>query len=54
MLRWSVLFLVLAVVAALFGFGDLESHAAVVAQNIFFFFCALFFISLFAIETRKR
>ncbi len=54
MLRWSVIFLVIAVVAALFGFGDIKNNAAMIAQYVFFFFAALFFVSLFAVEVRKR
>ena len=54
MLKWSVVFLVLAVVAAIFGFGDIENTAAMIAQYIFFFFAALFFISLFAVEVKKH
>jgi uncharacterized membrane protein YtjA (UPF0391 family) len=46
MLSWAITFLVLAVVAALFGFGIIASAFAGIAQIIFFVFIALFVLSL--------
>ena len=46
MLGWSILFLVLAIVASLFGFGFIASSAAGIAQILFFAFLVLFVVSL--------
>jgi uncharacterized membrane protein YtjA (UPF0391 family) len=46
MLRWSVIFLIIALVAALFGFGVIASGAASVAKILFFIFIVLFIITL--------
>lgn len=47
MLRWAVIFLVVALVAALFGFTGIASAAAGIAKFLFFLFlvmCLIFFI----------
>ena len=47
MLRWAVIFLVIALVAAVFGFGCIAVAAAGVAKFLFFLFlvmCLIFFI----------
>jgi uncharacterized membrane protein YtjA (UPF0391 family) len=46
MLRWSLIFLVIALVAAVFGFGDIEANAIGIARILFFIFLVLFVISL--------
>ena len=46
MLRWVVTFLVIALVAALFGFGGLAAGAAEIAKIIFYIFLVLLVISL--------
>ncbi len=48
MLRWTVIFLVIAIVAAIFGFGGIASGAASIAKILFFIFLVLFVISLIA------
>ncbi len=48
MLYWTVVFLVLALVAALLGFGGVASAAAGIAQILFFVFIVLFLASLVA------
>jgi uncharacterized membrane protein YtjA (UPF0391 family) len=48
MLRWSFLFLVLAIVAAVLGFGKLAESAAGIAQFLFFLFIAVWLIMLIA------
>lgn len=48
MLRWSVIFLIIAIVAALFGFGAVASTAAGIAKILFFVFLVLFVVSLLA------
>lgn len=48
MLRWSLAFLVLALIAALFGFGVIASAAIGVAKILFFIFVVLLLVSLIA------
>jgi uncharacterized membrane protein YtjA (UPF0391 family) len=48
MLRWAVIFLVIALVAALFGFTGIASAAAGIAKFLFFLFlviCLVLFIA---------
>ncbi len=46
MLRWTVTFLIVAIVAAIFGFGGIAAGAATIAKTLFFIFIALFLVSL--------
>lgn len=46
MLGWAITFLVIAVVAGLFGFGVIASAFASIAQLVFFAFVVLFVLSL--------
>jgi uncharacterized membrane protein YtjA (UPF0391 family) len=46
MLRWALIFLVVAIVAAIFGFTGIASAAAGIAKFIFFLFVALFVLAL--------
>ncbi len=46
MLRWSFIFLVVALVAALFGFTNIAAGAAGIAKVLFFIFLILFTIAL--------
>ena len=46
MLYWAVVFLVIALVAALFGFGGIASAAAGIAKFLFFLFVFVFVILL--------
>jgi len=46
MLRWALLFLVIAIVAALFGFGGVAGTSMVAAKILFFVFLVLFIVSL--------
>ncbi|MCB9871791.1 MAG: DUF1328 domain-containing protein [Planctomycetes bacterium] len=46
MLSWAFLFLVLALVAALFGFGVIASGAASIAKILFFVFLVLLLVSI--------
>lgn len=45
MLKWTLVFVVLALVAAVLGFGGIASSFASVAQVLFFVFLALIVIS---------
>ena len=47
MLRWSLLFLVVALLAALFGFTTVAGTAYLAAQMLFFVFLVLFIVTLF-------
>jgi uncharacterized membrane protein YtjA (UPF0391 family) len=47
MLTWVVIFLLIAAVAAIFGFGGIVDAAVEIAKIIFFIFIVLFIIGLF-------
>ena len=55
MLSWAILFLVVALVAAVLGFGGIAGTAVSIAKLIFFVAIALFLISavMHAIRSRK-
>jgi uncharacterized membrane protein YtjA (UPF0391 family) len=40
MLRWAVIFLVIAIIAGIFGFGGISEASAGIAKVIFFIFLA--------------
>lgn len=46
MLRWALTFLIVAIVAALFGFGGIASSAVGIARILFFLFLIGFVITL--------
>lgn len=46
MLRWALLFLVVALVSALFGFTDVAGTSMVAAKILFFVFLVMFVVSL--------
>lgn len=46
MLRWSVTFLIIAIIAAVFGFGGIAAGAAGFAKILFFIAIAVFLITL--------
>jgi uncharacterized membrane protein YtjA (UPF0391 family) len=46
MLRWSVIFLAVALIAALFGFTGIAASAAGIAKILFFIFLLLFALAL--------
>lgn len=48
MLRWAMIFLVIAIVAGILGLGGVAGAAADIAKTLFFVFLALFGISLVA------
>ncbi len=54
MLGWAIAFLVVALIAALFGFGGIASASAGIAQILFFIFIALFVIALIVRMTKGR
>jgi uncharacterized membrane protein YtjA (UPF0391 family) len=46
MLYWAAVFLVIALVAALFGFGGIAAGAVEIAKILFFVFLAVFLVTL--------
>ena len=47
MLKWAFIFLLIAIVAGLFGFSDVEAASATIAQWLFGIFLVLFLGALF-------
>jgi uncharacterized membrane protein YtjA (UPF0391 family) len=54
MLFWALMFLVIALVAAVFGFGGIASAATGMAQILFVIALVLFIVSLFAGFLRRN
>ena len=46
MLRWAVTFLIIAIIAALLGFGGIAGTAIGIAQILFYIFLVLFLVAL--------
>jgi uncharacterized membrane protein YtjA (UPF0391 family) len=46
MLSWALIFFVVAIIAAIFGFGGIATASAGIAQVLFFLFLVLFVVSL--------
>ena len=46
MLQWALTFLVLALIAAVFGFGGIAANLAWIGQVLFVLFLILFVVSL--------
>jgi uncharacterized membrane protein YtjA (UPF0391 family) len=54
MLRWAVLFLVIALIAALFGFTNVAGTSLVAAKILFFVFLVMFVVALIMGERAPR
>lgn len=54
MLYWALVFLVVALIAAAFGFGGIAATATSIAQVLFYIFLILFLISLITGLVRRR
>jgi len=54
MLYWTLVFLIVAMVAAVFGFTGIYVAAASIAKVLFFIFLVLFVISLVAGGLNRR
>jgi len=54
MLYWALVFLVIALVAALFGFGGIAVAAAGIAKLLFFLFVIIFVVTLMMGLMRRR
>lgn len=46
MLRWALIFLVVAIIAAVFGFGGIAGTAVGIAKILFWVFLILFLVSI--------
>ena len=46
MLYWAAVFFVIALIAAIFGFGGIAAGAVEIAKVLFFIFLVIFIISL--------
>jgi len=53
MLYWALMFLVIALVAALFGFGGIAVEAAAIGKILFVVFLILFLVSLLTGAIRR-
>jgi uncharacterized membrane protein YtjA (UPF0391 family) len=53
MLYYSLVFLLIAIVAAIFGFGGIAVVSAGVAKILFFVFVVLFLVSLITHMSRR-
>lgn len=54
MLHYAIVFFVIALIAALFGFGGIAAGASEIAKILFFIFVVLFVISLVMGLVRRR
>lgn len=55
MLRWAMTFLIIALIAALLGFGNIAGTASSIAVTLFWVFVVLFLVSLVvSLITGKR
>jgi uncharacterized membrane protein YtjA (UPF0391 family) len=54
MLGWAFTFLVIALIAAVFGFGGIAATASGIAQILFVVFLALFLVSVIVAMARGR
>jgi uncharacterized membrane protein YtjA (UPF0391 family) len=53
MLRYALIFFIVAIIAALFGFGGIAAGATEIAKILFFVFLVLFVVSLVAGLVRR-
>ena len=54
MLYYAAVFFIIAIVAALFGFGGIAAGASSIAQVLFFIFVVLFLVSLIGGLLRRK
>jgi len=55
MLRWALVFFIVAIIAAVFGFGNIAAGASDIARVCFFFFIVIFLVSLvWGLATGRR
>ena len=53
MLNWALTFLIFALIAAIFGFGNIAGTAAWIAQVLFVVFLVLFLVSALTGAVRR-
>jgi len=53
MLKWAAIFFVIAIVAAVLGFGGIAAGAAEIAKILFFVFLVIFLVTLIFGMMRK-
>ena len=53
MLKWAAIFFVIALVAAVFGFGGIAAGAVEIARILFFVFLIIFLVTLIMGMMRK-
>lgn len=53
MLRYTVVFFVIAAIAGIFAFGDVEGSALLFVKTVFFVSLALFFLSIIVSPQRR-
>jgi uncharacterized membrane protein YtjA (UPF0391 family) len=53
MLYWAAVFFIIAIIAAVFGFGNIAGGAASIATILFWVFLVLFIVSLLAGVVRR-
>jgi uncharacterized membrane protein YtjA (UPF0391 family) len=46
MLRWALIFFIVAIIAAVFGFGNISAAATDIAKILFFVFLIIFLVTL--------
>jgi uncharacterized membrane protein YtjA (UPF0391 family) len=46
MLRWAIVFFIVAIIAAIFGFGGIAGAATDIARILFFIFLVVFLVAL--------
>ncbi len=54
MLYWAAVFFIIAILAAVFGFGGIAEASMGIAQILFFIFIVLFIVSLIIGLGRRR
>lgn len=54
MLRWTITFVIIAIIAGILGFGEIAGASAGIAKICFFIFLVLFVISLFKGALSKK
>ena len=53
MLKWAAIFFVIALIAAVFGFGGIAAGATEIAKILFFLFIAIFVV-VFILGVMRR
>ena len=54
MLYWAVVFLILAIIAVVFGFGGIAATATTIAQALLYVFLVVFLASLISGPARRH